>query len=44
VTCIQGHDYIVVQDLTLIFGTVILLANLLVDLSYSWIDPRIHYD
>jgi peptide/nickel transport system permease protein len=44
VTCIQGHDYIVVQDLTLIFGIVILLANLLVDLSYSWIDPRIRYD
>jgi peptide/nickel transport system permease protein len=43
VTCIQGQDYIVVQDLALIFGTVILLVNLLVDLSYSWIDPRIRY-
>jgi peptide/nickel transport system permease protein len=44
VTCIQGQDYIVVQDLALIFGTVILLVNLLVDISYSWIDPRIRYD
>jgi peptide/nickel transport system permease protein len=43
VTCIQGQDYIVVQDLTLIFATVILAVNLLVDLSYSWIDPRIRY-
>jgi peptide/nickel transport system permease protein len=43
VTCIQGQDYIVVQDLALIFGTVILLVNLLVDLSYTWIDPRIRY-
>ncbi|HTY81435.1 MAG TPA: ABC transporter permease [Dehalococcoidales bacterium] len=44
VTCIQGQDYIVVQDLALIFGSVILLVNLLVDISYSWIDPRIRYD
>jgi peptide/nickel transport system permease protein len=44
VTCIQGQDYIVVQDLALIFGSVILLVNLLVDISYSWIDPRIRYN
>jgi peptide/nickel transport system permease protein len=43
VTSIQGQDYIVVQDLALIFGTVILFVNLLVDLSYTWIDPRIRY-
>ena len=43
VTCIQGQDYIVVQDLALVFGTVILFVNLLVDLSYTWIDPRIRY-
>jgi peptide/nickel transport system permease protein len=44
VTCIQGQDYVVVQDLALIFGSVILLVNLLVDISYSWIDPRIRYN
>ncbi|MGD0795686.1 MAG: ABC transporter permease [Dehalococcoidales bacterium] len=44
VTCIQGQDYIVVQDLAVIFGTVILLVNLLVDISYTWIDPRIRYN
>ena len=43
VTSIQGQDYLVVQDLTLIFAVVILLVNLLVDMSYSWIDPRIRY-
>jgi peptide/nickel transport system permease protein len=43
VTSIQGKDYLVVQDLTLIFAIVILLVNLLVDLSYTWIDPRIRY-
>jgi ABC-type dipeptide/oligopeptide/nickel transport system permease component len=44
VTCIQGQDYVVVQDLALVFGTVILMVNLLVDISYSWIDPRIRYN
>jgi peptide/nickel transport system permease protein len=44
VTCIQGQDYVVVQDLALVFGSVILLVNLLVDISYSWIDPRIRYN
>jgi peptide/nickel transport system permease protein len=44
VDCIRGQDYVVVQDLALVFGTVILLVNLMVDISYSWIDPRIRYN
>jgi peptide/nickel transport system permease protein len=43
VSSIQGQDYVVVQDLALIFGLFILIVNLLVDVSYSWIDPRIRY-
>jgi peptide/nickel transport system permease protein len=43
VASIQGQDYIVVQALTLIFASFILIVNLLVDISYSWIDPRIRY-
>jgi peptide/nickel transport system permease protein len=44
VSSIQGQDYVVVQDLTLIFAIFILMVNLLVDISYSWIDPRIRYN
>jgi peptide/nickel transport system permease protein len=38
-----AHDYPIVQATLLIGGTVTLAANLLVDLSYGWLDPRIRY-
>ena len=40
---IFSQDYVIVQASTLIFGGVILLVNLLVDVSYGWLDPRIRY-
>jgi peptide/nickel transport system permease protein len=36
-------DYPEVQGLVLFFATVLVLINLLVDLSYGWFDPRIRY-
>jgi peptide/nickel transport system permease protein len=38
-----AHDYPIVQATMLIGGTITLAANLLVDLSYGWLDPRIRY-
>ncbi len=38
-----AKDYTIVQATLLIGGTVTLAANLLVDLSYGWLDPRIRY-
>jgi len=40
---IQYRDYPVIQAVNLIFATVIVLANLLVDLLYGWFDPRVRY-
>ena len=37
---IAGRDYAVVQGAALMFATFYVLANLLVDLSYAWLDPR----
>jgi len=37
------RDFPVVQFLVLYFATVIILANLIVDLSYAFIDPRVKY-
>ena len=37
-------DFLIVQGCTLIIGIVVCLSNLLVDLSYGWIDPRIRYE
>ncbi len=38
------RDYPVVQSLVLLFSMWIVAVNLLVDLSYGWLDPRIRYD
>jgi peptide/nickel transport system permease protein len=40
---ILSSDYIVVQSITLLVSIVILISNLMVDLSYAWLDPRIRY-
>lgn len=37
------RDYTVIQGAVLFFAAVIVAMNLLVDLSYSWLDPRIRY-
>ena len=43
VDSIRNRDTTAVQALIVIFGATILLANLLVDLSYAVLDPRIRY-
>jgi peptide/nickel transport system permease protein len=37
------RDYTLIQGAVLFFAAVIVLMNLLVDLSYAWLDPRIRY-
>ena len=37
-------DYLVIQNLVLIYGTVFVVINLLIDVSYAWLDPRIRYE
>jgi peptide/nickel transport system permease protein len=36
-------DFQVAQTLTLYVGIVVVVLNLLVDLGYAWLDPRIRY-
>ncbi len=38
---ITGRDYAVIQGFTLVIAIVFLTVNLLVDISYAWLDPRI---
>jgi peptide/nickel transport system permease protein len=40
---IQFRDYPVVQAMTLLIALIFVVANLLVDLSYAWLDPRVRY-
>jgi peptide/nickel transport system permease protein len=39
-----GKDFPVLQGGVLVIGLAICIANLIVDLSYGWIDPRIKYE
>ncbi len=41
VTAVSGRDFPVVQGVTLMVALVTLLINLLVDISYAYVDPRI---
>ena len=41
VSSIQTRDFPVISALTLIFGVLVILVNLLADLSYAIVDPRI---
>jgi peptide/nickel transport system permease protein len=43
VTSIFSQDYIVVQSGTLIIAGILIMANLLVDITYGWLDPRIRF-
>jgi peptide/nickel transport system permease protein len=38
-----GYDYQVVQGGVLIIATIIVMTNILVDISYGWFDPKIRY-
>jgi peptide/nickel transport system permease protein len=40
VDAIVGKDYPVVQAIVLVYGTGVLLVNLVVDLLLAWVDPR----
>lgn len=40
---VLARDVPVVQAATLIIGAMFMLANLLVDLGYAWLDPRVRY-
>jgi peptide/nickel transport system permease protein len=44
ITAIQGADIPLVQTLTFIFAVLIVLFNLIADVLYGILDPRIRYD
>lgn len=43
VQAIFDRDYPIVQGATLVFGLLVLFVNLLTDLSYALLDPRVKY-
>jgi len=43
VTAVIERDIIVVQNLVLLYAVIFVAVNVLVDLSYAWLDPRIRF-
>jgi len=43
VEAMGNSDYPVIQGVILVIAVMVLLTNLLVDLSYGWLDPRVQY-
>lgn len=44
VRALADRDYMVVQNLVLVYAVTFAVVNLAVDLAYGWLDPRIRYD
>jgi len=43
IDALLNRDFIELQGCILVIALAVVLLNLLVDLSYAWFDPRIHY-
>jgi peptide/nickel transport system permease protein len=43
VTALAARDYTSVQAIALIIAVVVVLSNLLIDITYAYLDPRIRY-
>lgn len=41
---VLSRDYPVVQAVTVVMTIIVVLSNLIVDLFYGWVDPRIQYE
>ena len=44
VVALEERDYPVVSGVNLFFATAVVLFNLLIDLLYSWLDPRVRFE
>jgi peptide/nickel transport system permease protein len=43
VASVTAKDYPEIQGIMLVIGILVLTINLIVDLSYGWLDPRVRY-
>jgi peptide/nickel transport system permease protein len=44
VNALFSRDYAIVQGIVLVVAVLVVMCNLIVDISYAWLDPRIRYD
>ena len=41
---IQRRDYIIISGVNIVTCSFVLIINLCIDLTYAYLDPRIHYE
>jgi ABC-type dipeptide/oligopeptide/nickel transport system permease component len=44
IMALTNSDYNALQTVLLLTALTVLFGNLLADLTYAWVDPRIRYD
>ena len=44
VTSVSGRDYPVIIGTTLLFAAIVMVMNLVVDIGYVYLDPRVRYN
>lgn len=44
ITALNSRDYPLVQGCVLVFAAIVMVINLLVDIAYKWVDPRVELD
>jgi peptide/nickel transport system permease protein len=44
ITALNQRDYPIISAINTIIATLVMFANILVDISYAWLDPRIRYN
>jgi oligopeptide transport system permease protein len=44
VTSVTNRDYPVIMGTILLYAAFLVLMNMLVDIAYAWLDPRIRFD
>jgi peptide/nickel transport system permease protein len=37
------RDYPLIQGINMLLAVIVLISNIVVDLFYAWIDPRVQY-
>ena len=41
ITAVTNRDYPLIMGVTLVYAVLIVIANLMVDIIYGWLDPRV---
>jgi peptide/nickel transport system permease protein len=41
---VMGNDFVVSMAILMLLSFMVLMGNLLADVVYGWVDPRIRYD